>query len=1206
MYKKDIARPAFFAAILVLCFAFSSQAQVTRSRQAQATPNRRGGGAFAPGRYALILADPPAGARYPTRESLQTAEALGYRQQIERVQGQVRAELATRNVTVTGSVETLLNAIFVVAPPESLDALKAIPGVAGVVPMRRGQRFLNQATALMNGPAAWALAAIGGETNAGKGIKIGILDTGIDQTHPAFQDATLTPPAGFPKCNSDPTWSCSAFTNNKVIVARSYVRQIAAGGETQAVSPATSAPDDYSPLDRVGHGTAVASAAAAGPTTGGTVPIVGMAPKAFLGNYKIYGSEGVNDYPPEDVWIQAIEDAFTDGMDVANLSSGMTPTTGPLDTGAACGNPAGVPCDPLATAFESAAEKGMVVVVSAGNGGANGNAYNPYPMYGSIASPAYAPSVIAAGAALNSHAFGPSVSVAGPGAPSNLQKIASVPSDSTVFAYGGVVAPLVDVSFIGDGYACSALPPGSLSNSFALVQRGPTSSTTCTFSLKAANAQTAGAIGLILYDAPDSPSSWNTADTTYNFVENVNSFVGPVVGIANPDGVNLKNYTDVTAIQSYMTNASADPWPQVTIDVSGAERSPDASANLLTSYSSVGPALGYFPLCGTCANPPLKPDVVATAGGDPNLYPDPNDGYIYGFSGIYLATQSVDPAGELYSTTRYAAADGTSFSAPLTAGAAALVKQANQGNTSLTAAQMGALIRSAIVNYSNAQGVSTDDGAAGVYLPVDVRQIGGGLLNASTAAQATVSASPPTIAFTPVKAGGSLPASQAVTITNRGSSAVTLTVSTAWIVQPSSVVTLTTNPASLSLGAAGSGTASATLTVSLGGSVPAAGAYSGNINLSGAGVSMHLPFLFLVGSNALGSGTNITGNVIPLFGTSFDYLAGQDLGAIAMQALDASGVPVTGLAMTFAAGGAPVTMKSVPGEPACTPASSAVSVTCNTDNYGIAYVDVVLGTTPGSTTIGAEVSGLGSTYMPLSLNIRQAPATAAALDAAKGRTTIAPGSYVSIYGAGLSDYTDVETTSPLPFSLDGVTVSFDAPSAGISVPGRLVYVSPTQVNVQVPWELQGQTSVQMKVTLYEYEYGNVVTVPVANVSPAFFESSPGNVVALISGTYTFVTSSTPVTRGAGVQLYANGLGPVTNQPASGSPAPSSKSAPTTSACAVTIGGQTATVTYCGLAPGEPGVYEIDTAVPAGITAGSQQVGLTVGGQTAPSTSITVK
>jgi uncharacterized protein (TIGR03437 family) len=252
-------------------------------------------------------------------------------------------------------------------------------------------------------------------------------------------------------------------------------------------------------------------------------------------------------------------------------------------------------------------------------------------------------------------------------------------------------------------------------------------------------------------------------------------------------------------------------------------------------------------------------------------------------------------------------------------------------------------------------------------------------------------------------------------------------------------------------------------------------------------------------------------------------------------------------------------------------------------------------------------AGFSGTAISIGVNIRQQPVIAAGgvRDAAQGKTTIAPGSYAAIYGSGLSDVIGAATTSTLPLTLDGVTVSFDVPSAGISVPGELVYVSPGQVNVQVPWELQGQTSVQMKVTLYESEYGNVVTVPVADTAPTFFEIS-GDVAALIANSYTFVTPTAAVARGTAVQLYANGLGPVNNQPASGSPAPSTKSANTKSLPTVTIGGQTAVVSYCGLVPGTPGLYEVDVTVPSSIASpGRQPVSLTIGGQTATSF-ITVK
>ena len=70
--------------------------------------------------------------------------------------------------------------------------------MAHVVRVPRLRRNLDRALDLMNVTAAWN--QVNGATNAGAGIKIGIIDSGIDQNHPGFQDSSLTPPAGFPRC----------------------------------------------------------------------------------------------------------------------------------------------------------------------------------------------------------------------------------------------------------------------------------------------------------------------------------------------------------------------------------------------------------------------------------------------------------------------------------------------------------------------------------------------------------------------------------------------------------------------------------------------------------------------------------------------------------------------------------------------------------------------------------------------------------------------------------------------------------------------------------------------------------------------------------------------------------------------------------------------------------------------------------------------
>src|ERR1017187_9370031 len=288
-----------------------------------------GFGQYARNRYALILQDEPVASRFTTRERMHSAAADGYRGQLAQRQNAVRQELNRRGVPIISSVSEVLNAVFVSAPAERVAELAAIPGVLGVRPMRQMHMELNKATQLMNAPGAWNL--LGGQSKAGAGIKIGILDTGIDQNHPAFQDSSLAFPSGFPKCSGSAD-ACS-YTNTKVIVARSYVSQIVLGNEADRNTPAAdSVPDDYSPRDRIGHGSSVASCAAGNINTG-SVTFSGMAPKAWLGNYKIWGSPYVNENPPEDVWITAVNDAVTDGMDVINMSSGGAALTGPLDTG---------------------------------------------------------------------------------------------------------------------------------------------------------------------------------------------------------------------------------------------------------------------------------------------------------------------------------------------------------------------------------------------------------------------------------------------------------------------------------------------------------------------------------------------------------------------------------------------------------------------------------------------------------------------------------------------------------------------------------------------------------------------------------------------------------------------------------------------------------------------------------------------------------
>ena len=983
--------------------------------------------------YALILKDQPVAAKFAGREAMNSSAAVAHRQLIQTQQETLRQAAVAKNFTVTGSVDVVFNAVFVVASPDRLAELQGLPGVLGVMPMRNVKPAMNTAAAMQNAPAAWA--ALGGQGSAGAGVKIGVLDYGIDVTHPAMQDSTLSLPTSggpWPKCTTGHSEDC-AYTNTKVIVARSYVRSIAPGTD-----PATSRPDDARPIDREGHGTAVASVIA-GNVTKGAVAFSGMAPKAWLGMYKIFGTPNVNDAVPESVIIQALNDAVTDGMDIVNFSGGVSAVTGPLDTGTACGQAAGVACDPMGAAFENAA-KSIVVVVAAGNSGYDGNYY---PTMGSIRTPAAAPSVVAVGAITNAHYFNPAISVAG--APSNLQNVVGALGDDPYEPVGAYSAPLVDVTTLGnDGYGCSALPANTLNGTFALIQRSVVgSASACAFYTKVDNAYNAGAQGVILYMS-DASSLIGPASLDYNGI--------PVIMISLADGQNLKAYI------------KANPGTLVTIDPSNTEVADTVDSNLLSYYSSIGPSVG---------DNAIKPDLVAVG------------------TAVYMAAQNFDVTGGQFSSTRYATADGTSFSAPMVAGAAALVKQKHP---TWTPAQ----IRSALINSAN-QSVTLDDQGD----TVDVEWVGAGRLDANAAVNATVVASPTAASFGQLTAAPSN-LTKAFTITNLGSAAVTLTVAVAqgtasYTGNLTSGIKPAVDKTSLPVPAGGA----ATLNVSLTGSLPAAGVYTGAITLTGAGgVSLTIPYMYLVGGGTVG-GYNVTfvgsGGFEGIVGQQpVDPIYPSHPHAVAIRLTDAAGLAVAGSTVSW----------SVSPRGAVTFSSTSST----TDAYGVGSVDITVRST-GNITVTASVAGQSMSFGGYGWN---APTISAGgiVDAGAGKAPIAPGSYVSIYGTNLSPYTDVVLYAPtaLPLQIDYVTVSFDVPSAGLSYPAHIVFVSPGQINVQVPWELQGQTSAQVKVTIDNFIFGNVATVALADSAPAFFTNS--GIAASLNPDYSIITAANPATRGA--------------------------------------------------------------------------------------------
>jgi len=281
-----------------------------------------------------------------------------------------------------------------------------------------------------------------------------------------------------------------------------------------------------------------------------------------------------------------------------------------------------------------------------------------------------------------------------------------------------------------------------------------------------------------------------------------------------------------------------------------------------------------------------------------------------------------------------------------------------------------------------------------------------------------------------------------------------------------------------------------------------------------------------------------------------------------------------------------------------------------TFRYGIAGALVNLGPQQGPQTFQGTITGPGVNGLTVQFNgfARRFPAilSGGVVDAASNIAGqgLAPGSYIAIYGSDLSDDVEVESTNNLPVSLSTVSVSFDG--GGLSLPGHLYFVSPGQVDVQIPWEFAGQSSVAMKVTVSgnaAYLQSNVYTVPLNTESPNFFLNSGTVADALDNTTGALITTANPAAAGEILQLYANGLGPVSNQPPSGEPASASPLSLTAAPVGVTIGGKPATVFGGGafLAPGFVGLYQINIQVPSGLSAGPQPISITVNGLISPLT-----
>src|SRR5438477_1817679 len=205
-----------------------------------------------------------------TAMGLRARRSPGYLHALEAGQARVERLIAAAvpSARVRWRYRYVLDGLAVIAPRNEVDRLAVLPGVARVYPSAEYQSLVEENVSLINVPQLWGPT----RATAGQGVKIGIIDDGVDQAHPFFSPAGFTMPSGFPKGNR-------AFTDAKVIVARAFPPP----GATWKYA---SRPFDPAESE---HATHVAGIAAGdyGATQHNGRPVSGVAPAAYIGNYKV-------------------------------------------------------------------------------------------------------------------------------------------------------------------------------------------------------------------------------------------------------------------------------------------------------------------------------------------------------------------------------------------------------------------------------------------------------------------------------------------------------------------------------------------------------------------------------------------------------------------------------------------------------------------------------------------------------------------------------------------------------------------------------------------------------------------------------------------------------------------------------------------------------------------------------------------------------
>jgi subtilisin family serine protease len=459
------------------------------------------------------------------------ASAFGSRLYLSRLRAEQaviarRIERALPSARVRRHYTTVLDGLSVILRADQLGALRHVAGVTAVYPNLRYHPLTDTVPEVIGAPGVWGTELAG----AGVGVKVAVIDDGIDAHHPFFASRGLVAPAGFPL-------GVRAYTTGKVIVARAFAPRGAARRDRLPFDASVSRHATHVAGILAGDQGLTAPGDSGRPTVMG---LSGVAPRAWLGNYRalsvpdpVYGAIGSTAE-----LVAAVDAAVADGMDVINLSIGGTEI-----------DPAS---DGLVRAVQGAVSAGVVVVIAAGN-------QRELLGYGSIDSPGAADSAITVAATTSSRYFARSSAISGSAPVPQLLRSFGVAVPDSTHAPRRVAGRVTAAASIGDARLCSRRPASSFDGAIAVADRGG-----CSVLKKARIAEAAGAVAVLVppYDArPPVPEIDGTAVP-------VLVAPAPVVG----------------ALESYLADGA-----RAAINVRTATREEATLPGVVATFSSAGP-----------------------------------------------------------------------------------------------------------------------------------------------------------------------------------------------------------------------------------------------------------------------------------------------------------------------------------------------------------------------------------------------------------------------------------------------------------------------------------------------------------------------------------------------------------------------------------------------------------------------------------------